>query len=74
MSSREVTQGDITRTLLVVERLQELRALIEARLGGTSEAALLDAQVHVTLRTVYELIGLLTWTLKQQGGSQHDAE
>jgi hypothetical protein len=68
MSEREVTSEDITRTLAMVGSLQALRELIEARLGGTSEGLLLDAQVQVTLRTVYELVGLLTWTLKQQGG------
>jgi hypothetical protein len=70
VSEREVTPDDITRTLLMVEHLQALRQLIEARLGGTSEGMLLDAQLQVTLRTVYELVGLLTWTLAQQGGLQ----
>jgi hypothetical protein len=73
MSERDVTPNDIHRTLLMVERLQELRALIEARLGGTSEGMLLDAQLQVTLRTVYELVGLLTWTLQRQGGLQDAA-
>jgi hypothetical protein len=68
MSERAVTPEDITRTLLMVERLQELRNLIAVRLGGTSEGMLLDAQLQVTLRTVYELVGLLTWTLQTQGG------
>jgi hypothetical protein len=67
MGERDVTPEDITRTLAMVKGLQELRQLIEARLGGTSEGMLLDAQVQVTLRTVYELAGLLTWTLQRQG-------
>jgi hypothetical protein len=70
MSERDVTPEDITNGLTLIAALQELRALIQSRFGGTSEAVLLDAQVHVTLRTVYELIGLLTWTLQQQGGAQ----
>jgi hypothetical protein len=70
MSERDVTPEDITNSLAILAGLQELRQLIARRLGGTSEGALLDAQVQVTLRTVYELIGLLTWTLHSQGDAQ----